>query len=380
VNSTQNLFVLEVPHHFVVPNTQQWNLTLQRDLGRRWVLELGYVGTRGTHLRDTRDAIESVNASPTNPFTVKDNQGNSYQITTNTFDNAIARTPTPGLNGYSGYQIFANDAYSAYHSLQATLSRRWQRGYIQAAYTWSKNLDATSTGNTANNTAYNDETTMNASYGISDFNRPQVLKVSYLYSLPFFDHASGAVHAAFSGWAISGVTSFQSGLPFSILDSNGGNAFLGAGTSPVGASLAPGASISQGLSSGSLRQRLSGYLNPAAFTTAPQLYPTQCASDPNFCTTGFGDLARNLYHGPFQQNWDFSLIRHFKLSERQDLRFTADFFNLWNHANFGVPQVTDYEQYLLWAGAGGTGTDPFGDIVNTTGTPRLIQFSLRWAF
>src|ERR1700723_2654385 len=295
VNPTQNLFVLEVPRHFVVPNTQQWNLTLQRDLGRRWGLELGYVGTRGTHLRDTRDAIESVNASPTNPFTVKDNHGNSYQITANTFDNAIARTPTPGLNGYSGYQIFANDAYSAYHSLQATLSRRWQRGYIQAAYTWSKNLDATSTGNTANNTAYNDETTMNASYGISDFNRLQVLKVSYLYSLPLFDHASGAAHAAFSGWAISGVTSLQSGLPFSILDSNGGNAFLGAGTSPVGASLAPGASISQGLSSGSLRQRLSGYLNPAAFTTAPLLYPTQCTSDPNFCTTGFGDLARNLY-------------------------------------------------------------------------------------
>ncbi|MGD0761388.1 MAG: TonB-dependent receptor, partial [Candidatus Sulfotelmatobacter sp.] len=105
VNSTQNLFVLEVPRHFVVPNTQQWNLTVQRDLGNKWVLELGYVGTKGTHLRDTRDAIESVNATPTNPFTVKDNLGNSYQITTNTFANAIARTPTPGLNGYSGYQI-----------------------------------------------------------------------------------------------------------------------------------------------------------------------------------------------------------------------------------------------------------------------------------
>jgi hypothetical protein len=115
-------------------------------------------------------------------------------------------------------------------------------------------------------------------------------------------------------------------------------------------------------------------------STVPQLYPNTCKTNPNFCTTGFGDLARNLYHGPFQQNWDFSLIRHFKLSERQDLRFTADFFNLWNHANFGVPQVTDYEQYLLWAASGSNGTDPFGEIVNTTGTPRLIQFSLRWAF
>ena len=61
-------------------------------------------------------------------------------------------------------------------------------------------------------------------------------------------------------------------------------------------------------------------------------------------------MAQNLHHGAFQQNRDFSLIRHFKLSERQDLRFTADFFNPWNQANFGSPHVTDYEQHLLWAG------------------------------
>ena len=380
VNSTQNLFVLEVPRHFVVPNTQQWNLTLQRDLGRKWVLELGYVGTKGTHLRETRDAIQSVNASPAHPFTVTDTSGNSYTITDNTFSNAIARTPTPGLNGYSGYQIFANDAYSIYHSFQSTLSRRWQRGYVQAAYTFSKNIDATSTGNTANNTAFNDESTINASRGISDFNRPHVLKISYVYDLPFFSSASGVVHAVLGGWTVSGVSSFQSSLPFSVLDSNGGNAFLGAGTSPVSASLAPGASLGSGMSSGSLGQRLNGYLNPAAFTTAPLLYPTQCATSTDFCTTGFGNLGRNIYRGPFQQNWDFSLIKHFKLSERQDIRFAADFFNLWNHANFATPLVTDYEQYLLWASGTQTSPDPFGKIVNTTGTPRLIQFSLRWAF
>ena len=380
VNSTQNLFVLEVPRHFVVPNTQQWNLTVQRDLGRKWVLELGYVGTKGTHLRETRDAIQSVNATPAHPFTVTDTSGNTYQITDNTFSNAIARTPTPGLNGYSGYQIFANDAYSIYHSFQSTVSRRWERGYIQAAYTFSKNIDATSTGNTANNTAFNDESTINASRGISDFNRPHVFKLSYVYDLPFFAHATGFVHSALGGWTVSGVTSLQSSLPFSVLDSNGGNAFLGAGTSPVGASLASGASIASGMSSGSIGQRLNGYLNPAAFTTAPLLYPAQCATSADFCTTGFGSLGRNIYRGPFQQNWDFSLIKHFKLGERQDLRFAADFFNLWNHANFATPLVTDYEQYLLWAAGTQTSPDPFGKIVNTTGTPRLIQFSLRWAF
>jgi hypothetical protein len=381
VNSTQNLFVLEVPRHFVVPNTQQWNLTAQRDLGRNWVLEVGYVGARGIHLRETRDAIQSVNASPSNPFTVTDASNNSYSITTNTFANAIARTPTPGLNGYSGYQIFANDAYSIYHALQATVSRRWSQGYFQAAYTFSKNIDATSTGNTAFNTAYNDQSNIHASQGVSDFNRPQRLAVTYYYQLPFNTHGTGAMHALLGGWALSGVTIFQSGTPFSIFDSGAGTGFLGQGSTPLlGASLAPGASVASGLSKGGVHSRLNGYLNPTAFAPAPQLYPTQCLSDSNFCTTGFGDLGRNIYRGPFQQNWDASVIKYFKLGEKQELRFTADFFNVWNHTNFFSPAVTDIEVYNAWVGGGSQGQDPFGTIVNTVGTPRLIQFSLRWAF
>jgi hypothetical protein len=177
-------------------------------------------------------------------------------------------------------------------------------------------------------------------------------------------------------WGVSGVTTLQSGTPFSIFDSAAGTAFLGAGSTPLlGASLAPGASISSGLTSGDIHQRINGYLDPTAFTAAPLLYPTQCATDPNFCTTDFGDLRRNIYRGPFQQNWDFSLLKHIRLTERQDLRFTADFFNLWNHANFANPQVTDIEAYLASPSA-----NPFGKIVNTKGTPRLIQLSLRWAF
>jgi hypothetical protein len=370
-NTTQNLFVLEVPRHFRVPNTQQWNLTVQQELGKKWVLEVGYVGTRGIHLRETRDGIQSVNATPQNPFTVTDTNGVSYQITSNTFANAIARTPTPGLNGYSGYQIFANDAYSIYHSLQTTLSRRWGGNYVQAAYTFSKNIDATSSGNTAFNTAYNDQSNINASRGLSDFDRKQRLAVTYVYQIPAFQHSKGFLHAALANWAVSGVTIFQSGTPFSILDSGAGTAFLGQGSTPLlGGSLAPGATIASGLTSGSIQSRVAnGYLNLNAFTPAPQLYPTQCQSDPNFCGTGFGDLGRNIYRGPHEQNWDFSLIKTFKVSERNEVRFTADFFNIWNHANFANPAFTDVEV-----------GSAFGKIFNSTGTPRLIQFSLRWAF
>src|SRR6202043_3338777 len=233
-------------------------------LGKRWVLEVGYVGTHGIHLRETRDAIQSVNASPANPFTVKDTSGNTYQITTNTFANAIARTPTPGLNGYSGYQIFANDAYSTYNALQATASRRWGGNYLQAAYTYSKNIDATSTGNTAFNTAYNDQSNINASRGISDFNRPHRLSVSYVYELPFFEHATGAVHALLGGWSVSGVTTLQSGSPFSIFDSSAGTGFLGQGSTPLlGASLASGASVASGLAGGDLHQRVADEIGRA---------------------------------------------------------------------------------------------------------------------
>jgi len=376
VNSTQNLFVLEVPRHFVVPNTQQWNLTLQREVGKSWMFEIGYVGTRGLHLRETRDGIQSVDALK-HPFTVTDNTGHPYTISTDTFANAIARTPTPGLNGYSGYQIFANDAYSIYHALQATVSRRWAQSYFQAAYTFSKNIDATSTGNTAFNTAYNDQSNIHASQGISDFNRPHRLSVSYAYDLPFFRNAAGAKRAAFGGWQVSGVTIFQTGLPFSIYDSSAGTAFLGQGSTPLlGASLASGASIANGLSSGDLRSRVAnGYLNPAAFAPAALVDPAGCAVDPNFCTTGFGNLGRNLYHGPFQQNWDVSFLKHFKIGERQDVRFAVDFFNIWNHTNFADPSVTDIEQFLA-----NPTSSPFGKIVGTNGNPRLIQFSLRWGF
>jgi hypothetical protein len=378
VNSTQNLFVLEVPRHFVVPNTQQWNFTIQREIGKSWVVDVGYVGTRGIHLRETRDAIQSVDAMK-HPFTVTDSSGNSQTITTDTFANAIARTPAPGLNGYSGYQLFANDAYSIYHALQASVTRRWNQSYFQAAYTFSKNIDATSTGNTAFNTAYNDQSNISASRGISDFNRPHRLSVSYAYELPFFQHSTGFRKAALGGWQISGVSIFQNGLPFSIYDSSAGTAFLGQGSTPLlGASLAPGARISSGLSGGNLRDRVAnGYLVPTNFVPAPLVDPAACAADPtgNFCTTGFGDLGRNIYHGPFQQNWDVSFLKHFRIGERQDIRFAADFFNLWNHTNFSNPSVTDIEQYLA-----NPTSSPFGKIVGTNGNPRLVQFSLRWAF
>lgn len=148
--------------------------------------------------------------------------------------------------------------------------------------------------------------------------------------------------------------------------------FLGSGSAPgvLTANLAPGATISSAQTSGGIGTRINGYLNLSAFTPAPLLYPAKCdpINNPNFCTTGFGNLGRNTFRGPGQQSWDLSLIKNFKITERQELRFTTDFFNIWNHANFANPAFTDVE--------GGN----FGKITSTVGAPRLIQFALRYSF
>ena len=363
----QFLFVLAVPRHYVVPATQSWNLTLQRDLGKNWILEIGYIGNHSIHLRETRTNVQARLATAAQPVFVTGVDGATYKITESTVSNGVARSNLQGVNGYGGMQLFANDAYSHYHSLQTTLSRRWGAGYVQAAYTFSKALDATSTGNTAFNTAFNDESDIRNSYGLSDFDRTHRFTVSYRYDLPFFSKGSGFAHHALGNWAISSITTVQSGTPFSIYDSGAGSAYISSGLAfpTLGATLAPGKTISSGYTSGDVEHRLDGYVDINNFTNAP-------IADPVAGTTGFGNLRRNIYRGPHQQNWDFSLIKNFAITERQQLRFAADFFNIWNHPNFASfnsSSQTDIEN----PGA-------FGKITSTTGTPRLIQLSLRYAF
>src|SRR2546421_4230751 len=380
---SQFIFVLTVPRDFQAPDTQQWNLTIQRALGKNWILEVGYVGTHAVHLRETRTSIQAKLATAAHPLTVTAEDGTPFLITESTTGNGVARANLEGLNGYGGFQIFANDAYSHYHSLQTTLSRRWVAGYFQAAYTWSKSTDATSSGNTALNTAFNDETDLKFSRGLSDFDRTHRFAVSYRYDLPFYQGASGAKERLLGGWSLSGITIFQSGAPFSVTDSVAGTAYLGPGlaSATLGAQLASGGSIGRGTTTGDIHSRLNGYLQLTNFTTAPVADPAGCLADPAFaCTTAFGNLGRNIYRGPFQQNWDFSLIKNIKITERQSLRFTTDFFNIWNHVNFANPSINDVETITHDSSGNPTSDGPFGKIFSTVGTPRLIQFSLRYSF
>ncbi|MFY9527818.1 MAG: TonB-dependent receptor [Candidatus Acidiferrales bacterium] len=360
-----NLFGLQVPQHFIVPQVQQWNLTVQRSLPSKWVLEVGYVGTHSIHLRETRDSQQARLATPANPLVVTGAGGQKFAIMQTTVANGAARARTIGLNGYLGFELFANDAYSHYHSLQLTLSRRWGQGYFQGAYTFSRSTDATSTGNTAFNTAFNDQTNLQFSRGLSDFDRTHRLAVSYVYTFPFFKDATGFKAAALRDWGFTGITVFQSGTPFSILDSLAGQAFDGLTTITASADLAPGATRASGLTHGSIQSRLNGYVNIKAFSPTPAIGPVDALGAP----TAFGTLGRNIYRGPYEQNWDFSIVKNFHLTERQQLRFATDFFNVWNHPAFSSPAFTDVES-----------PGNFGDIISTENNPRIMQFSLRYSF
>ncbi len=162
-------------------------------------------------------------------------------------------------------------------------------------------------------------------------------------------------------------------------DSTAGSAYLGAGYTPtLTGSLVPGATIASGYTSGNIHNRLNGYLNVDQFTSAALLYPfdpanpgTTCdpINNPNFCTTEFGNLGRNTFRGPYQQNWDFSLQKNIRLTERASLRFATDFFNVFNHANFANPAINDVETITHDSAGNPTNDGPFGKIFSTVGTP-----------
>jgi hypothetical protein len=359
--STFGQTAMSAPQRYVSPSTQQWNLSVQRTLPKNWMMEVGYVGTKGTHLSALLDPMQARLASPQNPIVVQDVYGNNYTITENTQLNVGARSPVLGLNP-RGYFQFVNSATSRYNSLQATLSHQFARGlHFQGAYTLSKSMDPVVTsGAGVYQSPSNDQTTLGPSMALSDFDRTHRLVLSYMYDVPLFSHVRGWQGAILAHWSVGGISVFQSGVPFRVTDSAGGSAYGAPIPNTALPSLAPGFTASSALTSGNIEQRLMGYLNPAAFVAAPVVGPDG--------STGFGTLGRNVFRGPFQQNWDMSFGKAWRVREGQSLKFTADLFNVWNHPVFDKPSITDIEN------------PSFGQITNTVGTPRLMQFSLRYAF
>jgi hypothetical protein len=367
-----SLIQLTVPLHWVVGTTQQWNFSIQRELGHDWFLELGYVGTKGTRLRSTFDPDQATLATPQTPVTITGQgcanlqaAGQSCTIVDSTVGNANARAPFLGISPVD-FEDFAANSDSHYNALQATLAHRFGKGlYFQSAYTYSKSIDDVSTASVAFVTRVNNQTNAAASRGLSDFDRRQRFVTSGVYQLPFFAGANGPTKQALGGWEASGVLIFQSGAPFSVFDPAGGTAYDLASPSST-ATFSPGFGCGKAPSSGSIRSRLANWVNPVAY--APDPLATLSNGAPSDATL-YGNTPRNCIIGPPQKNVDLTLGKTFKLGERQSLRFRTDFFNLFNHPSFAIPAAA------VVSASGGS-----APITSVVGTPRLIQFSLKYSF
>lgn len=354
------------------PYTQQYNLTVQREIANGWAVELGYVGTHFTGGIGIWDPFLAPLYSPSNPRTVTDVNGISYTITANTVNNEELRHDIIGLSRKRGSRYSGNIGFANYNSFQATVSRRMSRGlYFQAAYTYSKTIDnvsgslSTDELNVTRNgqggaNILNSQKDPIQNKGIGDFDRPHRLVVSYSYDLPtpsgnFFNNQF------FKGWAISGIVTYQSGLPFSVTDGTSGGAFGQTGGGTATFSGACSGDASSMYTTGSLTDRLAHYLNTACFRTASLV--------PNGTTgaTGFGNVPRNAFRGPYQQNWDFSLIKTTRIKEGHELRFRMDMFNMWNHPIFGFPTSVNIAT-----------ASTFAQITTTVVPARLIQFGINY--
>ncbi len=332
------------------PYTQQWSFNTQYGFGS-YIFELGYVGTKATHLNASYGANQALLASPEHPI---------HDQTTNTTANLNQRVPVLGFST-GGLSEYDNVFDSSYNSMQASLRKQYaNRLSFQVSYTFSHSIDDVGASSGGRNQPIGQYTgdiyNHRGNRGSSSFDRTHRFVASYVYNLPGIA-GNSALNHVFGGWAVSGVTTIQSGLPFSITDSTSGNIFGRTGY----AQFAPGKSASDAALTGKTQDRLTKYFDTSVFVPPP-------AIGNGF---GFGNSGRSILRGPGQANFDLSLKKVFAtggLSEKGNLEFRSEFFNVLNHPQFGNP------------GTARTTPASFGFISNTVVAPRIVQFALKYLF
>ena len=368
------------PNSVYTPLIQQYSLGVQYELARNWVLDVGYVGSTGIHLSDfNHNQNQSVLATPTNAY--------SYLCSgtppiCNTAVNAQFRVPYLGYTTY-GLQENANDGNSTYNSLQATLRHQFSHGLsLQAAFTWDRDLSTvffTGEGSSAN---VNQALCLACQWGLASFDRPRRLVVNYSYDLPFGNNMHGVAGTLIKGWNVSGITIVQSGDPLTFIAASGstnpalvtGAAYGASTTAGVNgvstAQYCPGSGNFNAKSPGGLISNLDHYYNPNAFCPAP-IVPF---GDPT--ASAFGDSRVGAILGPGQFNWDISVMKNTKITERVNMQFRTDFYNAFNHPQFADPGGSSFAT----TGFVNIASPSASNITVTNVNPRLIQFGVRFLF
>ena len=336
---------------------QSYNLNLQREISSSMSVQIGYFGSKGTHLRISR---------------------NVNQITGGVRPFATLAAGTPILPGAAVGNIAQIDSAgnSSYNALWITANKRLSYGLqFNASYTLSKSLDYNSLN--SQGVVVQDSFNIRGDRGLSDFDARHRFVINAIYELPFKGNRLK------EGWQVSTITQLQTGNPVNIL---AGNPLAIAGTSLGGLNIASFTGIA------SLRPDLIG---PITITGHPTQWFTATVCDPRDprgCPAGsvfalpvklvngvaafhFGNLGRNVIIGPGFANTDFSVLKNTKITERLRVQFRAEFFDLFNHANFGQPGRTAQ-----------VGSTTFGVITSTrfatgdSGSSRQVQFALKLIF
>jgi hypothetical protein len=323
----------------------EWTFDVQRQLGS-WLLDLGYVGTRGLRL----------------PYFWDPNQPNNALYTGG--PTCIAGTPanTPCPRPYPDYETMTYTdliGTSIYHALQVKVERHYSSGLaIIGAYTYSNSLDTNSAydGTTASPNFPQNSYDRAAEKARSDFDYAQRASLAYVYDLPFGNRIgklqNTKANYLVKGWEVAGIAMLQSGAPYTPhVDGNPSNNIDNNDRPNV----VPGVSFYPA------HKSVNQWTNPAAFS-----YPAYYT---------FGNAGRNILTGPGLADWDFSLIRNFKLGESKTLQFRAEMFNIFNRANFTLPNA-DWSSTSF--GVIGNTVQPIaGQASGGPGDPREIQFALR---
>ena len=381
-----------------LPYSEDWTFDLQWQPVNTVQLSLGYIGSRSLHQVLPIPFNQPNIATPANPI---NGQTSSYGFnvipteTLSTFDggNTDLRVPYLGISNNSVF--YKAEGIATYSALQFGVRKQLSHGVqVTAAYTWSHTLDEQS----GLGLFYDGNNPLDPrqSYGTSLYDRTHVGVVQVYCEAPKVTSSSSILKTLGNGWAISGITSIQSGLPYNPID------FSGAVAGQLYANfveiidpevpLKPGVTAQQALLQGTTGIDPSKPVLNAADFTVPTLAPgtngvppcTTNSSGAQLCDTfetGFGGTGRDIFRGPFQKRLDISLIKTTKLNEHLVLRIGADAFNLTNTPSFDVP-TNSASQYSVSRGVPTVRALPasFGLIQHTIGSPRFLQLSATLAF